>query len=127
MAEIPHTIVKGHQQNSLLLWAPEEKHLFVKKGTPNRKGDLDWICYQTILCEKDTNETKCTSRIKRKTNGKSFRKSLPHTQHKNHDLIYKDLQSRNGIIDDCIAFSELCDNLALKVPVNDFFTRALSK
>lgn len=127
MTDIPHTLIKGKKQDSLLLWASEEKHLYVKKGTPNKNGDVDWICYQTILCENDSREIKCTSRLKRCGNGRCFRKSLPHTKHKNHWLIYEDLLSRNKIIDDCIKFSEICDGLAQKVPVNDFFTREISK
>lgn len=127
MAELSHTIIKGHKQNSLLLWAPGEKHLFVKKGTPTKKGFVDWICYQTILCESDINEPNCTARVKRNANNKCFRKSISHTQHKDHFSIYKDLQSRNEIIDDCVAFSDLCDGLAMKIPVDDFFTRSLSK
>lgn len=127
MAEIPHTLIKGKKQDSSLLWASEEKHLYVKKGTPNKKGDVDWICYQTILCEHDPKGIKCTSRLKRLADGQCFRKSLPHSKHKNHSLIYEDLKSRNKIIDDCIQFSELCDGLSLKVPVSDFFTLAMSK
>lgn len=126
MAEVKGHIIKGHKQNSLLLWTPEEKHLFVKKGSPNKKGEVDYICYQTVLIESDESQMKCTARVKKKGN-KYFKKSLPHTKHANHEDIYRDLLSRNEIIDDSIAFSNLCNGLSMKVPVSDFFTRALSK
>lgn len=127
MAEIVAIIIEGHQQGSFLLWAPEEKHLFVKKGTPTKNGDIDWICYQTILCQHDSNETKCTSRLKRAANGVCFRKSLPHKSHKDHTLIYNDLMTKQKIVGDCVQFNKLCEGLAMKVPVNDFFTRELTK
>lgn len=127
MAEIIATIVKGHQEGSFLLWAHEEKHLFVKKGTPTKNGDIDWICYQTILCQQNPNEIPCTSRLKRSTNGVCIRKSIPHTAHNNHALIYNDLISRQQIVGDCLEFNKLCKGLAMKIPVNDFFTRELAK
>lgn len=126
MGEIVATIIEGHQKGSLLLWAPEEKHLFVRKGTPTKSGDIDWICYQTILRQQDPNETECTSRLKRTTNGICFRNFLTHTAHKNHEIIYKDLMSKHKIVSDSVQFDKLCEGLAMKVPVNDFFTRELA-
>lgn len=122
-----YEILLGHRSDGNLLWIQEEKNLYIKKKT-HKSGLEDWICYEQILQRNKTETASCTSRVLVDRQTKlCTRKKIEHIQHPNHDVIYKDLQTRNKIIDDSIAMRNLCEDLSVNVPAFDIFTREVAK
>lgn len=128
MEQLPYKILTGHRRDGALLFSMNEKYLYVKKKHHKSTGKEDWICYQEILCKSDSNAMPCTSRVlvDPKT-GSCTHKQIAHTYHPNHELILKDLISRNKIVDDVITLRELCENLSIDIPVGNIFTRELAR
>lgn len=127
MADISYEIIQGHRSDSWLLWSPQEKLLYSKKRVGSN-GMEDWICYQDMIRKKQPDATSCTCRLLvDRSKPTCSRKSIEHTSHMNHQLIYDDLMSRNKIIKDCSDFNALTKGLSLQVPAQDFFTRELAK
>lgn len=92
------------------------------------KGGTDYICYQSIL-RKNLKKKKipnCTSRVKIDNCGLCTRKRIPHSTHMNHEMLYKDMKSKNKIIDDVVSLSKQLENLSTEVPAPDIFTRELA-
>lgn len=128
MEQLPYKILTGHRRDGTLLYSLNEKYLYVKKKHHNCTGKEDWICYQEILCKSDSSATPCTSRVLVDPKTCScVQKQVAHSIHPNHELILKDLISRNQIVDDVITLRDLCENLSIDVPVGDIFTRELAK
>lgn len=44
----------------------------------------------------------------------------------NHEMLYKDMKSKNKIIDDVVSLSKQLENLSTEVPAPDIFTRELA-
>lgn len=135
MANVAHQLIMGHRLDGTLLWAPDEKHLYFKKKSL-KNGNEDWICYQEMLLkqkgkpqgEHTSDLTKCTSRILRNPAIQTCqRKKVAHTDHENHEKIYKDLVSRHNIYRDTVRLRDATAGLSMNVPVNDIFTRELAK
>lgn len=125
----PYKIIQGHRRGvSNLLYCVNDKYLYVKKKVHNRSGKEDWICYQEILCKSDPAAIPCTKRIlyDPKTTDCTD-KQIAHSLHPNHELIVKDLLSRNKILDDIVAMKDMCQDLSINVPANDIFTREIAK
>lgn len=129
MSDVSYEIVRGLRRDSQLIWVPNDGCLFVKKES--RRGFDEYVCYQTIIGDpkkkKSENFKPCTCRIKIDIETKIVApRGKGHSEHENHVILYKDMQSKNKIVDDCIAISEACKGLSIKVPTNDIFTREIS-
>lgn len=103
--------------------------MYVKKESRGRYEE--YICYQTVLGDpkKKNSEKipKCTCRIKIEiSSGNLLPKTKPHTTHDNHEILYKDMKSKNKITDDIIAITEACKGLSLNAPINDVFTKEIA-
>lgn len=126
---LTYGIIKGHRSNSNLLWIVEEKCLYVKKDIRSR--GVEYICYQSILCDpkkkRSEDVIKCTARRIIDPHNKVTKNSIEHSCHDNHELIHKDLMTRNTIIDTVTLLKELCQDLNIGIPSQDIFTRELSK
>lgn len=125
-----YEFLTGERRDGQLLYVPLQKCLFVKKSTT--KNWTDYICYQTILVKnKKTNANKtipcCTSRVQINSSGICTAKTKAHEQHENHELIYRDMKSKNAYIDQVIHIGEHLDDLPIEVSNRDLFTRELSK
>lgn len=57
---------------------------------------------------------------------RATRKRIPHSEHENHEMVFKDLHSRTKINDDCIQLKKLCEDLSMDVRAQDIFTRELA-
>lgn len=95
------------------------------------KSGTDYVCYQTILRKNTKNNAKeeiraCTSRVKIGKHGECKSKTIPHSIHANHELIFKDFKSKNNIIDDVVTLSKQLKNLSTQVSTLDVFTRELA-
>lgn len=120
----------GERRDGRLLYVPEHKCLYVKKRST--KNTTDYICYQTILAKnKKTNANKtiphCTSRVKIDSNGICTAKEKPHVTHDHHEILYRDMKSKNGFLDQVEAINEQLEDLPIEVSNRDLFTRELSK
>lgn len=115
-----------------------EKNLYVTQA--RRNGKEEYICYQKILCKtqnkKKSKKNKkrrysssipCTARIIIDGNGKCKRNKVIHSNHDNHELIYKDFVTKNNIIDRSIAIKNVLEGLPADVPIHDVFTHELAK
>lgn len=125
---LPYKMITGHRRNANLLYSLNEKYLYVKKKVHNNTGKQDWVCYQEILCKTDPKAIPCSSRVllDPKTN-MCTPKKIPHTNHLNHEILEKDLLTREKVYDDCIALKNLTDGLSLSIPAGEIFTRELAK
>lgn len=127
MEKIAVEKIQSSRSDGVLLWASEEKHVYVKKSTSPVTGLEDWICYQTIIRKTHPDAPECTSRVLvDPENMTAVRKRVNHTNHQNHELIFKDLASRNKIINDCVQLKEMCDGLSIDVRASDVFTREMA-
>lgn len=69
----------------------------------------------------------CTARVIIDENGKCIRNKVPHTHHDSHEMIYKDMVTKNNIIDRSIAIKTVLDGIPVEVPIHDVFTHELAK
>lgn len=116
--------VKGQWSDALLLYAPQDQYLYVKKCECG--GKIEYVCYQTILCKSDAGAQRCTSGVQVQ-NEICTRKKNGHTLHASHQRIYDDLVTRHKINDACIAFKEQCEDLGMSVPAKQIFIREMAK
>lgn len=78
--------------------------------------------------EKKDKVLNCTARVKiDKMETVCSRNNVSHSRHHNHENIYKEMVSKNAIIDKCIEFKKVTEGLPLKVPASDIFTLEMSK
>lgn len=128
MADLPYEIIIGHRRDAQLLWSPREKMLYYRKKVLKNKNE-DWLCYQDILGrDKTKNVIACSCRMSvDRSKSTCNHKTFGHTSHENHEAIYKDLISRNKIIDDCILLNNATEGLSMDVPIGDIFTREMAK
>lgn len=125
LKNIPYEIIPGHRRDAQLLWSPDEKYLYFRKKIDN--GMEDWGCYQEMLRKKNPGATSCSARLSvDRSRPTCSSKSMAHSAHNNHELIYMDLISRNKIVDDCINLKNAVEGLSIDVPVADIFTRELA-
>lgn len=144
--------IEGLRRNAKVVWVPRERHLYVRNV--KRGGNIEYICYQKVLCNQNITERKdknnndesigkherkkkknnkreivlkCNARVIVDGNEKYTRNKIEHTFHENHEHIYKDMVSKNKIIDRCVAHKKVTEGLAVKVPTHDFFTLELAK
>lgn len=120
--------IRGARYDSELIWVAEHKCLYVKNVT--RRGHEEFVCYQTVITDpkkKDCYGIRCTRRVKIHLETKELvcRDMTPHN-HPSHELLFHDMQSKNKIIDDCIAIAHVSKGLAIKVPISDIFIREIS-
>lgn len=122
-------LIKGNRRDSNLLWIKDEKFLYVKKDTKTR--GIDYICYQTIRSnpkkKRNENVIQCTSRRIVDAEGKVTKNSIPHSNHENHESYYKDMMSKNAIIDTVILLRALDEDIGIRYSTHDVFTKELSK
>lgn len=124
-----YEVIRGLRRDSQIVWVPAHKCLYVKKES--RGGFHEYICYQTILCDPKKKDVAsvipCTCRIKIDiSTGNLLPSKKQHSSHANHELLFKDMNSKNKITDDVVAITEACKGLAVHVPINDIFTREIA-
>lgn len=127
MDSLTFEMIRGHRIDSTLLWIPAEQHLYYKKCA--RNGKVEYECYQTVLRKNGKSENEaiyCTAGAVVK-NGVCTHKAKGHTVHPNHKGIFNNLKVRNRILDRCIAMKEIAEDLCVKVPARDIFTREMAK
>lgn len=115
MESLTFEIIRGHRIDSTLLWVPAEQNLYYKKCT--RNGKEEYECYQTILRKNGKTEYKpayCTAGAVVK-DGVCNHKVNGHTNHSNHTEIFINLNSRNKILDRCIAMKDITDEVSHSV------------
>lgn len=118
--------VRGKRRSSNLVYVPKHQCLYVFKK--KLKNACDFICYQTIIA-KNKSETavqKCTARIQIDNEGNCRAKS-EHTTNCNHELICKDMETKNNYLDDIVELSKKLKDLPTNLSNSDLFTREMSK
>lgn len=120
----------GERRDGKLLYIPAHRCLYVKKRT--KKNSTDYICYQSILAKNKTKNVdktipNCTASVKIDTNGNCTANSIAHTVHQNHEILSRDMKSKNNFLDEVVAISKMLVDLPLEVSNRDVFTRELSK
>lgn len=123
-----YEIITGDRRNGKILYVPKLKCLYVKKSST--KSGSDWICYQTIIKKRQGSSDgilSCTSRVRIDINGICTVKRIPHTAHARHEIIYKDMKSKNRFIDDVVEISMVLEDFPVDVSNKDIFTRNMAK
>lgn len=123
MEKFTAEVVEGMRKGSNLIWIPEEKYLYsikdVRGDGPNQR--------KIHLCYENKKGGSCPARRIIDSNGHVTTNSLPHSNHSNHELYYKDMKTRSDIINTCAQTATLLDGLHQTVPSQQIFTRELAK
>lgn len=125
-----YEFLAGQRHNSKILYVPIHECLYVKKRT--KKNSTDYICYQTVLAKsktKNANKTIpiCTATVKIDKKGICTMKEKPHVAHECHEVLYRDMKTKNNFLDEVATISKQLENLPIEVSNRDIFTRELSK
>lgn len=125
-----YEFLTGERRNTQLLYVPSHKCLYVKKRA--NKNSIDYICYQTILAKNKTTNANsiiphCTASVKIDNKGICMAKEKAHIVHGNHEILYRDMKTKNNFLDEVVTISKQLENLPIDVPNRDIFTRELSK
>lgn len=119
-----YVVIKGFH-SGMLLYVPSEKHLYVRKSS--RNGTVYLTCYDTIISKNDiNNEVFCSARCHLQQNT-CVRTEAPHTNHENHEMIYKDLVSLNAMKDTCRLLAEWFPISAKNIPIKEIFLMEMAK
>lgn len=122
-------IIQGIKEGSQLLHVLPEDMLYVKKV--ERNGDVEWICYQTILCKPKKNKKEqsvmCTARIKQRRDGTFERMGKPHTNHTDHESIRRDMKKRNNMKTACRRIQQQHPEEAHKISERHIFQREIAQ
>lgn len=128
MTGLKYELVSGFRRNSQLIWIPEDKHLYVKKKVQKKSRKAFYVCYNSIMFKNKICKTeyiKCLAGIAIDCDSVCARNSVKHTNHINHELLYKDFISRKNIINACITPSTL--NNGIEISARAVFTKEISK
>lgn len=120
-----YVAVQGRRGN--LYYVTEDKHIYVRK-TLKESGRSYLVCYDSVLKKKVANIEKCTARCTLdEVNGLCFRNSTPHSDHENHEVAFRDLQSLNAMKDHCRYLASNFPLSARKVPIKEIFLAEMAK
>lgn len=125
--KMDHCFVKGYKGGTLL-YLKEEKNLFVRKS--GQEGEDVFICYQTILAKnkkKKPMELNCTARVKLNANTICKRNKIAHSNHGNHEIHFRDLESLNAIKKNCRLLQKIMPITAHKVSAKELFLQEMAK
>lgn len=121
--------IDGYRYGSILLYSYSDKCLYVKKST-RKCGQESWICYQSVLSDKkvknSANIVKCTARVTI-FNNTGERNSIPHTAHDSHEILFKDIVSKNNMVETCKFLKENVEESSHKIAMNDIYCHEMKK
>lgn len=124
-----YTYIQGFKDGPhRLIYLHREKHLFCYKY--ERSGQIEYTCYQSMLPNdyKSDSEHNCTARIIVNNNDKQCRRNnVAHTNHQNHELVFRDLQTLNAVREKSRKISEWCPLSASKVSAKEILAMELAK
>lgn len=98
-----------------------------KKHNKSKVGKSEKLDKERKENKEEMKVLNCTARVKIDKKGNCTRNNVPHSRHDNHENIYNEMVTKNGIIDKCVEFKKVAKGLSIKVPANDIFTLELSK
>lgn len=128
MIGLKYELISGFRRNSQLIWISEDKHLYVKKKVQRRSRKAFYVCYNNILFKNKISKSeyqKCTAGVNIDCEDMCTRNSIKHTNHINHELLYKDFISRKNIINACTAPGTAEYGIELSARV--IFTKEIAK
>lgn len=112
---------KVHQ----LVYIRAEKHLFSR--THEKNGIAYYCCYHKIMVG-DNKQAACAARCK--INLKTSvcnRNGTVHTDHTNHEVVFRDLESINSMKNHCRYLAEHFPFSAHRIPIKDIFLGEMAK
>lgn len=124
--------IKGFQSGNLF-YLPSEKHLFLQKSSKSGKKFL--VCYDTVASvgvNEDNNDdydslTCCARCTFDEKTGLCRRNSSPHTDHDDHEIKFRDLQSLNAMKDHCRYLATNFPFSARKIPIKEIYLSEMAK
>lgn len=121
MNRLAYSFTKGFHDGNLLVYLPEEKHLYYKTND-RPSGQQDYACYEKIL-NKGHN---CKSRFHLSADMSCWKNNVPHSDHENHELTFKDMQTLDDMRKKC---RYIVDNFpsAHKIPLKEIFMSEMVK
>lgn len=121
---LKYIITPGFRKTSQLIYVTSEQNLFVGKG--KRSECVSYLCYQSVLYEKDKDQLKCSARIQINKDGVCQRNNIQHSSHSNHEQIFKDMESANIMKGICEQLQGMVGNSARKISSREIFNRELA-
>lgn len=131
MEAVDYCFLRGRREGCEILYVPAEKHLYVKKSST--KNVVKYICYQHILRGKKNKKNRdkyleCGARLSLNINTKiCIKRNLPHSNHTNHEIIKKDIDSYNNMKDMSRKLRKMDLASVQKIPVEEVFNSEISK
>lgn len=122
--------IKGFRGGNLS-YVREEKNLYLPK-TKTKTGQSYLVCYDTILMKNEKRENPnfkdCPARcVVDEATGLLRCTVSHHREHGNHESIFNDLISLNGMKDRCRYLAAQYPFSARKIPVKDIFLAEMAK
>lgn len=109
-----------------LLNLHEEKHLFYQ--THEKNGKVYFACYHKIVPEEYGQQSSCPARCNIDTTSRVCqRNGSPHTDHANHEVIFRDLKSLNSMKDACRYLQQNFPFSAHRIPIKEIFIHEMAK
>lgn len=90
---------KRRSKKKQLLYLPTERCLFVQ--THEKCGNRDFQCYQRILSASHKDQPKCYARARIDNYSECSRNDVNHSEHNDHEEIFRSLRVINRIKDVC--------------------------
>lgn len=120
-------IIKGKYGGDML-YVPSEQ-MFYTFEAERKDGTKIFVCYQTVLTRNDSNQIKCSSRVRLFPNGTCERMDLflPHTTHPDHEQLVRDKKSMHTMKEQCRYLRETHPEDAHKIPNRRIFERVITK
>lgn len=125
-----YAFIQGFHEGHPLIYLQKEKHLFFQSNV--RSGQIEYTCYEKFRSDryKSSNHqeahSKCTARVFVK-DGIVRRSSFQHTNHENHELIFRDLQTLEAVKEKSQKLLEWCPFSSSKVSAKELLAIELSK
>lgn len=124
-----YTILQGLRAGSRVLYVPQDKMLYVSKC--KRRGQEEFICYQTILCarkKENNHHQKCTARvIIDDLSERCVRNKVAHSNHCNHEDLINIMETTNNIKEKCTILRTKFPILSKKIRPKDIFYDEVAK
>lgn len=135
--------IKGFSGGNLF-YVPDEKHLFMQKSRSSKKLKKYLVCYDTVLSknkvgggadsefdDENFKEVICNGCPARCTfdekTGLVIRNFSPHTNHVDHEIKFRDLQTLNAMKDHCRYLATNFPFSARRIPIRDIYMTEMAK
>lgn len=124
-----YKVIKGFNSGTLY-YIPEDGHLYVRKDS--KHGKVYLTCYDESLTKKKAKQDSlfrpCPARAHLDVESNlCYKTNACHTNHEDHGLKYRDLQSLNAMKEHCRFLATHFPFSSHKIPIKEIFLLEIAK